>query len=320
MSGVTPLTPIYLALGALLAAIAFAAGRDASNPRRHSSAVFWGLLALAVALGDWLPAQWLGALVMTLALIAGFGGIGRGVRAEPDVETRRASAARYGARLFGPALAIPVLTIAAVFGLGALRSGGAPVFATQQVTLLGLALACAIALGYALVLLRERPAPAVEAARALIESIGWAAILPLVLATLGALFAASGVGDLVATLVAGAISTESRFACVLTYCLGMALFTMVMGNAFAAFPVMTAGIGLPLLVGQHGAEPASMAAIGMLAGYCGTLMTPMAANFNIVPAALLELDDKYAVIKAQVPTALPLLAANVLLMWAIVFR
>ena len=33
-------------------------------------------------------------------------------------------------------------------------------------------------------------------------------------------------------------------------------------------------------------------AIGMLAGFCGTLMTPMAANFNIVPAALLELKDQ----------------------------
>jgi uncharacterized membrane protein len=81
----------------------------------------------------------------------------------------------------------------------------------------------------------------------------------------------------------------------------MALFTMVMGNAFAAFPVMTAGIGL-------------------LSGFCGTLMTPMAANFNIVPVALLELPDEYAVIRAQIPTALVLLAANVGLMYLLAFR
>ena len=42
-----------------------------------------------------------------------------------------------------------------------------------------------------------------------------------------------------------------------------------------------------------------MAAVGMLSGYCGTLMTPMAANYNIVPVALLELPDQHAVIKAQ---------------------
>jgi len=95
----------------------------------------------------------------------------------------------------------------------------------------------------------------------------------------------------------------------------MALFTMVMGNAFAAFPVMAAAIGLPLLVQQYHGDPAVVAAVGMLAGFCGTLMTPMAANFNVVPAALLDLKDRNAVVKAQVPTALPLLAFNLVLIW-----
>jgi uncharacterized membrane protein len=58
-----------------------------------------------------------------------------------------------------------------------------------------------------------------------------------------------------------------------------------------------------------------MAAIGMFSAYCGTLMTPMAANFNIVPAALLELPDKNAVVKIQIPTALPLLLANIALLY-----
>ncbi len=105
----------------------------------------------------------------------------------------------------------------------------------------------------------------------------------------------------------------------LAYALGMAAFTMIMGNAFAAFPVMTAGIGLPLLVVGHGADAASLAAIGMLSGYCGTLLTPMAANFNLVPAALLELDDPHGVIRAQIGTALPLLACNIVLMYLIPF-
>jgi len=58
----------------------------------------------------------------------------------------------------------------------------------------------------------------------------------------------------------------------------------------------------------------------MLSGYCGTLLTPMAANFNLVPAMLLELPDKHAVIKAQVPIALVILMANVLIMWFCVYR
>jgi uncharacterized membrane protein len=53
-------------------------------------------------------------------------------------------------------------------------------------------------------------------------------------------------------------------------------------------------------------------------------MTPMAANFNVVPASLLELPDRNkafnGVIRAQIPTALPLLIANTLLMYFLVFR
>ena len=49
-------------------------------------------------------------------------------------------------------------------------------------------------------------------------------------------------------------------------------------------------------------------------------MTPMAANFTLVPAALLQLSDRDAVIKAQIPTALPLLLVNTVLMYVLVFR
>jgi len=93
-----------------------------------------------------------------------------------------------------------------------------------------------------------------------------------------------------------------------------------MGNAFAAFPVMTAAIGVPLIVNKFGGDPAIMGAIGMLSGFCGTLTTPMAANFNIVPAALLELPDRYGVIKVQIPTAIAMLAGNIALMSLLVFR
>jgi uncharacterized membrane protein len=58
----------------------------------------------------------------------------------------------------------------------------------------------------------------------------------------------------------------------------------------------------------------------MLAGFCGTLMTPMAANFNLVPASLLELKDQYGVIRAQVATAVPMLALNILLIYFVAFR
>ena len=98
----------------------------------------------------------------------------------------------------------------------------------------------------------------------------------------------------------------------------MALFTMIMGNGFAAFAVITVGIGYPFLIAQ-GANPVVLGALGLTAGYCGTLMTPMAANFNIMPAALLETKSKYAIIISQLPVALIMLAVHIVLMYVLAF-
>jgi uncharacterized membrane protein len=160
----------------------------------------------------------------------------------------------------------------------------------------------------------------VHEARRLLDSVGWAVVLPQMLAALGAIFAAAGVGRIIATVAGRWIPLDSPLVAVVTYTVGMAIFTMIMGNAFAAFPVMTAGIGLPLIMTRFGGDVAIMAAVGMLSGFCGTLMTPMAANYNIVPAALLELPDEYAVIRAQLPTALTLLAVNTAIMYLFVYR
>jgi hypothetical protein len=60
--------------------------------------------------------------------------------------------------------------------------------------------------------------------------------------------------------------------------------------------------------------------MGLTAGYGGTLMTPMAANFNIMPAALLETKNKYGIIKMQLPYALVILVAHIILMYIFAFR
>ena len=144
--------------------------------------------------------------------------------------------------------------------------------------------------------------------------------MPQTLAALGAVFTLAQVGTVVGDLISTGVPMDTRAAAVIVYCLGMAGFTMITGNAFAAFPVMTAGVALPFLIHKFGGDPAAVCAIGMLAGFCGTLMTPLAANFNIVPVQLLELQDRYAVIRAQAPTAIPLLIANMVLMYVFAFR
>ena len=309
---------------------AFFAITAAINARhaRWVATAFWGVLAAEFAAGDAvlaaskagddLPAQAAGLGVLALALLAPRMTRGH-LPDRPDAE-RAASAQRLGNRLFLPALVIPGVTVVIVVLSNYAPGRIAWLVGGTSPTLVGLTIACVLALAAAMLVTRApAAAPAVEGRR-LLDTLGWAALLPQLLAGLGAVFAATGVGELVATLLGMAIPVDSRLACVVAYGLGMVLFTMIMGNAFAAFPIITGGIGLPLLVGVHGADAAVVGAIGMVTGYCGTLMTPMAANFNIVPAALLELDDPNGVIRAQVMTALPLIAVNLALMAWLAFR
>ncbi|MDX2298179.1 MAG: DUF979 domain-containing protein [Xanthomonadaceae bacterium] len=311
---------VYGLCGLYFGVLGWRGACDRSNPRRWRNGTFWALLALGFSAGERLPPALMGMVVLALALLAGFGGLGRGQVPDADDARQQDDAQRLSHRLFVPALLIPLVTVLGAVVFKDALIGGVRVLGREQTSLVALGIACAVALGAACALTRRTPGAAVEQSRRLVDAIGWAALLPLLLATLGSVFAAAGVGDALAVLVRAAIPVESRLAVVLAYALGMAAFTVVMGNAFAAFPVITAGIGLPLLVQGHGADPAAMAAIGMLSGYCGTLLTPMAANYNLVPAALLELPDPHGVIRAQVGTALPLLACNVALMYWLVFR
>jgi len=43
-------------------------------------------------------------------------------------------------------------------------------------------------------------------------------------------------------------------------------------------------------------------------------MTPMAANFNIVPASILEIKDKNRIIKTQLPMGLTMLVIHIIFM------
>jgi uncharacterized membrane protein len=311
---------VYLLAGFVFGAIAVLSAFDRANPKRWVNALFWGLFAMSFLFGDRLSDLTNGVLVLGMAALAGFVGLGLGRPATTDTNERRRLAQNFGNRLFVAALAIPAVTLAGSLAFKSIVIGGRPVFDPGQTTLIALALSVIVALALARIMLRQTLLSALQEGRRLLDMLGWAALLPQMLAALGAVFALAGLGTAVGDLAAQAIPADNRFAAVAAYTIGMAVFTAIMGNAFAAFPVMTAGIGLPLIVMRYGGDPTIMSAIGMLSGFCGTLTTPMAANFNIVPVALLGLEDRYAVIKAQLPSALVLLMVNTVLMYALVFR
>ncbi|TDV43331.1 putative membrane protein [Pseudomonas graminis] len=306
---------LYWLAGVILAITAFMTATDRSNPKRWTTGMFWGLFAIAFLVGEKLPPVWVGVGVIVMAVIAGFGGVGFGQHENLNDRARRESAGRLKNKLFIPALAIPLVTVIGAVLLKNIKFGDVFLLDPANSTFVSLGIGSLVALALACWLTRDTPVQAMRESRRLTEALGWALVLPQMLAMLGLVFNDAGVGKAVAHLATAYINLDFRLVAVMVYVLGMALFTIVMGNGFAAFPVMTGGIGVPVLVGMYGANPAVMAAIGMFSGYCGTLMTPMAANYNLIPAALLELPDKYAVIKAQIPTALAMLVANILLLY-----
>lgn len=311
---------VYTLMGLMMAGIAIVNVRDRASAKRYNNAAFWGMYAITFLFGSHLPNFLNGLLVIAMVLVLAIGKLGGAPAEQTPRDAREASARRWGNRLFVPALLIPAVTLLGTFTLKYASVAGRPLVDPKQITLISLGLATVIALVVGMAMLRPPVgAPLVEARR-LMDAVSWAAVLPQTLAALGAMFALAGVGPIIAGIVQKWIPLNTPLAAVVVYVVGMAVFTALMGNAFAAFPVMTAGIALPIIVQQFGGNVVIACAVGMLSGFCGTLTTPMAANFNIVPAKLLELPDEYGVIKAQLPTALMMLAANAAIMYAFVFR
>jgi len=311
---------LYVLAGAVFAGFSVGSARDETNPKRWGNAAFWLLLAASFWFGDFFGDVGNGLLVLALVAIAGFHLIGRGSKESATPAERQRSSDRYGNRLFLPALLIPFTAFVGTLAFNYTPLKGFNLIDPKAVTLVLLGCGVIIALIVSYLWLRPPPLASLDEGSRLANAIGWAMVLPQMLASLGVIFAAAGLGTTIGSMIGAIIPHGSIFLAVLLFALGMVAFTMIMGNAFAAFPVMAAAIGVPILIHQDGGNPAVIGAVGMLAGFCGTLMTPMAANFNIVPAALLELRNQYGVIKAQVPTAIPLLIANILILYFAAFR
>ena len=297
-----PLDYVYLLVGIILFIFAIQSFLDKEHKYRIGTGLFWLLYSVSFIFGSYLSKEINGWLVIAMAVIVLVKQLGKGNYFESPIEFKKGEAVRIGNVIFVPALLVGIIT----FIIG---------FFTKLGALVGLGIAAIITMCAALYITKGNLNQGFHEGRRLIDAIGWTAILSQLLAALGYLFNLAGVGKIISSAVASVVPADNVFLVVVAYCIGMVIFTMIMGNAFAAFAMITSAIGIPMLVVAHGANPAAVGAIAMLAGYCGTLMTPMAANFNIVPVALLEMRDQYGVIKAQLPIALIMLVLNILLMY-----
>lgn len=274
---------------------------DAQNPKRIGTALFWVLFGVILIVGPHVEPAFVGGLlllmgVLTAGKLVSFGSLEGGSDAY-----RQQKSQLLGNKIFIPALALGLIG----FLVGQFSSLGG---------LVGLGIASLIALFLSLYITKENPKFILHDSSRILHQMGPAVILPQLLGALGALFTKAGVGNIIADTMGSIFPQGNALLGVILYCVSMALFTMVMGNAFAAFAVITAGIGIPFVI-DLGGDPVVVGALGITAGYCGTLMTPMAANFNVVPVMILEMQNKNGVILKQIPVAIVLLITHIVLMY-----
>ena len=280
---------------------------DRTNPKRYGTFVFWSVLGVVIAFGRWIPDAVDGALILVMVVPAILGRVGVGERSAAGAPTDaqvEENFRRIGMRVFVPALCLGVFAVAGALipSVGALTG-----------CCIGVLAAAAILFAFS----RENtPRVFLDDSERLLSQMGALCMLPMLLASLGAIFTAAGVGDVIASLVGALIPEGDATVGMVVFALGMMLFTMVMGNAFAAITVMSVGIGAPFVL-AYGADPAVVGILALTCGYCGTLLTPMAANFNIVPVAMLDMKDRMGVIKAQALPALVMICVQIAYMLAV---
>ena len=295
----------YIIIGIMMLNTAVLTLRDKNHKAKIGTSLFWALLGIIFIFGPYIPSVVVGGILVVIAVLTLTKQVKPGTVKALDEKFGEEQAKKLGLKVFVPSL---VIALAAL--------GIAQFTAISGSAAIGVAAVIAVIVTF--IITKAKPRVLVEESDRMLQSVGAVSILPQLLAALGALFTAAGVGDVISSGISGILPQGNIFIGVTAYCVGMALFTMIMGNAFAAFSVITVGIGIPFVFAQ-GANVAIAGALALTAGYCGTLLTPMAANFNIMPAALLEIEDKNAIIKQQAPVALILLAIHILLMYFLAF-
>ncbi len=302
----------YTLIGVVFILVGVKALRDPGAQKKGTTAAFWFLLAFTFICGNWIPKWIVGLAIVAMAVLTGIKGVVQSASDVPEQKVVRERADKFGYKIFIPALSL-ALSAVVLSTLGSKVPALSWITANNSICLAGLIALCVV-----LAMTKADPKYAVVDGTRLMDNVGPTGILPQLLSALGSLFTAAGVGTVIASGVAAIVPEGNKLMACIVYCVAMALFTIIMGNGFAAFSVITVGIGIPFLIMQ-GANPVVVGALGLTAGYCGTLCTPMAANFNIMPAALLEVKNKYAIIKSQLPVALCMLVIHIILMYVFAF-
>lgn len=295
---------IYIIIGLLCINCGVKNLKDKENSEPVGTFIFWAVLGVVIALGRWLPSLVSGILVVVMCLPAIFKKVKKGAVSSATKAETEAAYEKIGMKIFAPTLSIGVMAVlCAITGLGIGLSA-----------LNGVAIGVLVSIILLMIMNKEnKPSTFLNDSERMLSTVGPLSMLPMLLACLGSIFTKAGVGDVISDIVSHIVPEGNVNAGIVVYAIGMMLFTMIMGNAYAAITVMTVGIGYPFVL-AHGANPVVIGMLALTCGFCGTLCTPMAANFNTVPVALLDMKKPMGVIKNQVPVAIIMLVVQIVMM------
>lgn len=293
--GTKLLEVVYMIIGLLAIYTGVKNLVDKENKSRIPTCIFWTVLGILIGFGRFINAlengtMISGILIFIMVTPAILKKVKPGKVSVPTQEQKNRLLEKNGMKVFIPALSIGLCAIlfATLTDLGAL---------------VGVAVGVFIGVVFLMILSRENtPKVFLTDTERLLSTVGPLSILPMLLAALGAVFTAAGVGEVIAKYVQMIVPEGNVTIGIIVYCLGMVFFTMIMGNAYAAITVMTVGVGGPFVL-AYGADPTIVGMLALTTGFCGTLLTPMAANFNMVPVAMLDMKNRFGVIKNQVLVA-----------------
>ena len=272
---------------------------DKENPSRVGTAVFWCSFGIVCGFGSWLPAKVSGVLVLIMCLPPIFKKVKIGKTDNPTKEHTEQQFKKIGMKIFVPAFSVAVCSL-----FFALFSNMSSMVAITVGVIVAMVLLMAFDAK------QNKPAVFLNDSERFLGITGPLSMLPQLLGCLGGVFTAAGVGDVIAQLVEKIVPKGNVNIGIIVYAIGMVLFTMIMRNALAAITVMTVGIGAPFVL-AYGANPVVIGMLALTCGYCGTLLTPMAANFNILPVAILNMKDRWGAIKNQVLVAIFMLVFQI---------
>ena len=206
---------IYVLIGLQFFYTAYRVARSEDNEKKITTVIFWIILGVLFAFGKLIPSIISGILVVIIGIISLMNGIMVKGAIINDQKLEVEGSDKLGNKIFIPVIVMAVLAIIL-----------AKLIPDSSSSVLGFTAIVAIII--VMIMTKSSVKDMMKQSDRMVQQVGAVAILPQLLAALGAIFAAAGVGDVIASIIGNMIPTVNPWTGSIAYVLGMAVFTAIM--------------------------------------------------------------------------------------------